>query len=1062
MIKKLISVSLVLIFLFLSLANVLALSDGLKGDVNGDGVVDNVDYILVKRHYLGSAPLVGTALTNGDIDGDGDVDKIDCIMLKRIILGTSDSSLAVTPRKVVSYGKSYTKSVSESSNYPDSNSSELTDGVISGSAAYENAAYCGFKSSVNVDMDLGSADGKNLRAFELSYLSYNEAGITPPKSFTVYGSNNGSSWTQLGYKSLPKYASDEVMSAVIELNKTVDYRYIRFTIGKGNGAWLFFDELLVYADQTEADFEKTESAYKLNTVTDSDLQSQIARVSDGVAYNPLYGETIISKWKAYTVNCSGYDSRCGANSTRITDATETGLSTENPVWVGIDATKEASITINLGSKNTDLTKFSLHCFNRESGNIYLPEYVDVSVSSDNSKYYNIGRAYPINSNQENFEFTVSLKTRISAQYVRFSFKSSKGYVWVEEAEVYANRYNAVENVYDIFDMPLSEIASYYSSYEEDYNRNQNLLLGKQPEILSDVSIQKNGDYATKNSPESSSLLTDGEKSENASDNKWFTFYKGSGRKVFFDLEKIVSLYSFSVSMLYNKSSNIELPSQIIVSLSENGKDWYRASTVAPTATSNGSSVVVSGNFKDYYRARYVMLSFPVNNSVYIDEIAVNGIKNYKLGQSLSDSPFEKIESVFNYGYSSPSANVLGGAEDVCLMYHNQGDYDYDTVYPYVAYVDKNGNTVDTMFDSFLLLPSTAKLPSGGTPYGTNTASDWYFLADDIFDYERNLSAIEKAVGDMKNLLDMPDYTVQIFVTIPHMDTTMTDFGDIDGDGDSENLTVLSERVYVAKYYVDYIMKRFARMGYKNIKLGGFYWFHEEIAGNDVETAKQVNAALNELGTPLFWIPWFKAPGYDNWSTLGFDATCLQPNYAFSLEKLETRLREAAKLAKQYGMSIEMETSLAALTDIRFFKKYMGYLSGGMKYGYINECIHMYYQSFNVIPAQHNSSSDRLRLIYEYTYKFIKGALDITPNAVEDIAFNVSENTPKAFTLNPTKDETVIFDISKTPEHGSVALEENGKLVYYPNKDFKGTDTFTYKISNYLGWSEDCVVTVTVE
>ncbi len=59
-----------------------------RGDLNGDGNVDSVDYLLLKRHMLGTFRLTGSALTAADIDGSGSVDSVDYLLLKRHCLGT--------------------------------------------------------------------------------------------------------------------------------------------------------------------------------------------------------------------------------------------------------------------------------------------------------------------------------------------------------------------------------------------------------------------------------------------------------------------------------------------------------------------------------------------------------------------------------------------------------------------------------------------------------------------------------------------------------------------------------------------------------------------------------------------------------------------------------------------------------------------------------------------------------------------------------------------------------------------------------------------------------------
>ncbi len=60
----------------------------LRGDVNGDGAVDSVDYLLLKRTMLGTFKLTDEQALAADIDGDNDVDSVDYLLLKRHMLGT--------------------------------------------------------------------------------------------------------------------------------------------------------------------------------------------------------------------------------------------------------------------------------------------------------------------------------------------------------------------------------------------------------------------------------------------------------------------------------------------------------------------------------------------------------------------------------------------------------------------------------------------------------------------------------------------------------------------------------------------------------------------------------------------------------------------------------------------------------------------------------------------------------------------------------------------------------------------------------------------------------------
>ncbi len=1059
MIKKITALLLVVFTVLLSVSSALPVLALSQGDVNGDGRITASDYLMLKRYVLGNVELSSSQKSRGDMDGDGDADKIDYIRLKRTVLGTLDSSLVIPQTRVISYGKSYTTTVSASSTYPDTYRMELTDGAFASAASYTNEAFCGYSENVSVIVDLGS-DGVNIRAFEVSYLSVNEAGILPPGGITVYGSANNSSWTQIAYGTAPATATGKVERLTMQTSGALNYRYIKFAITR-RSAWVFVDEVMVYAEVDSNSASTNTDYYAADTLNDSTRAGYISSVASGTAFNPELGTTLVSKSKSYTIDCAGYDSRCGYNSSLLTNGATTGTSYASEGWVGINASRTSSITVNLGSVQSDLCTFGLYCYNLETASVVLPDYVDISVSSNNYTYYTIGRAYAPATDSDNQAFVISLNTLIKARYVKFTFPAADGYVWIEEAAVYANRHSG-ENIYGYFEMPLSEIPSYWSSTDEDYYLEQNLIFGLHPEIRGYYNIPYNENNFKFNGPETSTMLTDGMTTDGMDtvSDPWFGFYVGGGRNVFFDLGAISSVCDYSLRILHRTDWAIYAPSYIGVYLSDNGKDWYKVAYETLNTPSDKCIILVEGELENSYRAKYIMFDFDVDTHVFMDEITVNGSKSIKNAKKLEHSGISSQALDFGYTYDN-SSEKIGGAEDVCLFYFNTGTYNYNTVLPYVAYMDDNGNIVDTMFDSFLFLPGVGELPSGGKPWGTNYASDWTYLMNEMFASGRNFDALEKAAGKVKDYLNKPDYKLKLFVTIPHMDTSLSNFGDIDGDGDSENLTNLNNRVYVSTYYAQKIMDKFESKVYDNIELCGFYWFHEEIQGADATTAKSVNASFDSLGMPLFWIPWYCAPGYNTWKTNGFDVCCMQPNYAFN-DVDESRLKNCADIAQSYGMCIEIEIHEDARTDDRAFKKYMDYLAGGVKYGYMDYSIHMYYQTFNTIGSMWDSESEKYGLIYDYTYQFIKGALDIKPESVDGMQFSAKYETPYYNTVNTENTDAKIFKVSQSPAHGSLAFDQNGNFVYYPNKGFKGTDTFTYQIGNYLGWSEPCTVTITVE
>lgn len=60
------------------------------GDINGDGEIDLIDIVKIKRHILELSQLNGEFLRAADINRDGDVDLIDIVAVKRHILGMKE------------------------------------------------------------------------------------------------------------------------------------------------------------------------------------------------------------------------------------------------------------------------------------------------------------------------------------------------------------------------------------------------------------------------------------------------------------------------------------------------------------------------------------------------------------------------------------------------------------------------------------------------------------------------------------------------------------------------------------------------------------------------------------------------------------------------------------------------------------------------------------------------------------------------------------------------------------------------------------------------------------
>ena len=57
------------------------------GDVNNDGKISSMDYVLVKNHILNIKKLNGKAAIAADVNKDGKISSMDYVLIKNHILG---------------------------------------------------------------------------------------------------------------------------------------------------------------------------------------------------------------------------------------------------------------------------------------------------------------------------------------------------------------------------------------------------------------------------------------------------------------------------------------------------------------------------------------------------------------------------------------------------------------------------------------------------------------------------------------------------------------------------------------------------------------------------------------------------------------------------------------------------------------------------------------------------------------------------------------------------------------------------------------------------------------
>ena len=632
----------------------------------------------------------------------------------------------------------------------------------------------------------------------------------------------------------------------------------------------------------------------------------------------------------------------------------------------------------------------------------------------------------------------------------------------------------IGEIYPPLDLPVVTEELLWDKSEPDYNKRQNLIGGLDHQVSTSFFASSNRitDKRVLASVDTD-CLTDGKRASSleAIDNgEWFFAPNNHGEvNIFYDIGKLSSVDTIVFDFMERVEWGILPPDNVDVYLSENGSDWYKVGDrdVSGTASYYGAFEEYEFKLDKAYAARFVRFRIECNGWMLIDELSVYGKKAVSNAAArLSDSGTDSVKFYTNYKnaqYASVDNNVIK-ANDINLIYLRKDletKRNEDFLLPMVAYLDEQGNIKDTFLDGFLYLPSSP-LPSGIAPHLETIKSDWDWLFETTFHGVSGFDRLDEIVGEVKQKLDIPDYKVQVYATILTVLETQTDFGDVDGDGVSENCFYAEDREKVVRWYVGKCLSEFEKGNYENLEFGGFYWMHEEVVDSAQGEAiiAQTADIVHDMGSYFIWIPYYNAPRYYIGEDMGFDLVNMQANMVFNLRTPRWQIDSAAILTKLRGMAVEMEHTCQATYDIRYAQRYLDYLYNGYKYGY-HETINIFYDDGGNFYSMGIKDDPLCRLQYDATYHYVNGDLDYNPKARDVVSLEAKKNE---ILYSKLEGDTLFtrFSIASMPENGCVSISADGSIAYYPDKDFTGKDSFTYTYNNLVGESEECVVEITVK
>jgi hypothetical protein len=310
--------------------------------------------------------------------------------------------------------------------------------------------------------------------------------------------------------------------------------------------------------------------------------------------------------------------------------------------------------------------------------------------------------------------------------------------------------------------------------------------------------------------------------------------------------------------------------------------------------------------------------------------------------------------------------------------------------PYVAYVNATtGKPTDWMFDSYLFLALSGASTQNRYDVGPCYKDDWVSYLDSIFYPARQLHKLDEVVDSVKTTLNQPGYKVKMSVMIPKPVSSVTNFGDVDGDGISENLSTVANRVKVCQWYINDFYSRWTAANFQNIELTSLYWL-DEYLGSETTVVKQVATAVHNKGLKFEWIPYYSSDYY-RWSSAGFDFTELQPNYAWLSQSDPSRFASNASRAKSYTMGIELEMDYRPLTDGMNLRAYLDNGTNSMQ-GYMYNCLIGCYQDVAAIKNFCYATTPYGRDAYDGIYQFLKEKYPTPVSVGKSYSYSTAPNS----------------------------------------------------------------------
>ena len=196
-----------------------------------------------------------------------------------------------------------------------------------------------------------------------------------------------------------------------------------------------------------------------------------------------------------------------------------------------------------------------------------------------------------------------------------------------------------------------------------------------------------------------------------------------------------------------------------------------------------------------------------------------------------------------------------------------------------------------------------------------------------------LTALDRCIGSVASRIGAPSSKRLVIMALPEpvyfdnyalgvanpASANTLYWGEIDGK--AMDFSKTSDRIRAYTWFMDEVRAAFARKGYENIELGGFYILPEVLDLNwraEYKRYDEVIPAVAEYAHScnegLFWIPYNMAAGYDKWKDFGFDMAYMQPNHYWD-ESGDKPMSKTFSEISRLGMGLELEFEYSMVENV---------------------------------------------------------------------------------------------------------------------------------------------------